>query len=420
MLRLFTDIIKEVPEQTEQRTRDLSFVSPLLDEGYLPVVEAYENQTLTEKPLLLYLPGFDGTWLAPFIQFPELSTTFDVRCLTIPMTDRSTFEELKTDVIDFILDQLKVSPAEVSEKEAVLKGSQSDSNGVNVLASFFQSSAGPSGGSKRRPKLSNRPVYIAGESFGGMLTLDVALSLTQELKLVNLKGLVLINPATCYDRSRLASEGPSVARLPEFLYPLGVIRLLPLFADEYSLPQLLLILQSKALPSVIDTAAREAYMGRVAFSLPQKLKFMPRGTLRWRLEEWLETGCARMYPKRLEKLAKMRMLIVAGEKDLTLPSIAEADRLSSIFPKSQVHVVDGAGHASTCGSRVDLAALIRNCFSELRRGGGRTAMKPTASQQKGTVDFGMEPRYDNSQRGGLSPLLYWSKELYRKPPRNAV
>jgi hypothetical protein len=42
-------------------------------------------------------------------------------------------------------------------------------------------------------------------------------------------------------------------------------------------------------------------------------------------------------------------------------------------------------------------------------------MKPTAAQGKGAY-FGMESRY-NGKEEGLSPLLYWSKMLYRKPPR---
>jgi hypothetical protein len=62
--------------------RDVRFISPLLEYGYLPAVEEHENNTLSQKPLLLYLPGFDGTFLSPFLQFPELHTIFDVRCMT--------------------------------------------------------------------------------------------------------------------------------------------------------------------------------------------------------------------------------------------------------------------------------------------------------------------------------------------------
>jgi len=259
----------------------------------------------------------------------------------------------------------------------------------------------------------------------------------------------LVNAATCFDRSKLALEGPGIAKVPMLLYPLALTRLLPLFTDEYSLPQLLLILQSKALPSVIDSEAREAYMGRIAFSLPQKLKFMPQKTLAWRLTEWLEVGCSLVDSTKLDRFQKfpnLPVLIVAGEKDKTLPSIAEAERLCSILPNSIIHVVEGAGHASTCGSRVDLTALMRNCFPELLqpKNSGRpsldwmmrlrgvnanndsttknegentsdrrrTAMKPAAANGE-NVYFGLEPRY-NGKEEGLSPLLYWSQKLYKR------
>jgi pimeloyl-ACP methyl ester carboxylesterase len=230
--------------------------------------------------------------------------------------------------------------------------------------------------------------------------------------------MALINAATCYDRSKLATEGPAVAQLHPLVYPAGLLKLLPLLTDEYSLDQLLLILQAEALPSIIDDEIREAYLGRVAISLPSVLKFMPQETLRWRLSEWLETGCRVSRLSDFRQYQSFQTLIVAGERDGVLPSIDEAERLACAFPKAVVHVVDGAGHASTCGSRVDLAALFRSHFRELgrprrqRSSSPRTAMKEAASAGKGKY-FGMEPRYDG-QTIGLSPLTYWSRKYYRK------
>jgi hypothetical protein len=200
--------------------------------------------------------------------------------------------------------------------------------------------------------------------------------------------------------------------------------LLPLFTDEYSFKQLLLLLQAKGLPSVIDTPAREAYMGRVAFSLPRKLEYMPQGTLQWRLTEWLEVGCAKMESKLQDfsEFPSFRTLVIAGEKDMTLPSIAEAERLANLLPNCQVHVVEGAGHASTCGSRMDMAAVLRSRFTELQKQKSkdksnkreekkRTTMKPVAAEGKGAY-LGIEPRYDGATIG-LNPILYWSKDYYR-------
>lgn len=45
-------------------------------------------------PMMFYMPGIDGTGLAAYRQFPRLTRAFDLRCLIIPRTDRSTFDEL--------------------------------------------------------------------------------------------------------------------------------------------------------------------------------------------------------------------------------------------------------------------------------------------------------------------------------------
>ena len=363
----------------------VNFVSPLLESGYPPaVVEAEQCRDLgisNPKPLLLYLPGFDGTLVAPFLQFPELGTVFEVRGMQVPMDDRSTFQQLR----DIVTEHL------ASEEP-------------------------------------DRPVYIMGESFGGLLTCEVALQLLQS-KATNLCGIVLVNPATCYLRSKLAELGPTVAALPDWRYPIGVASLLPLFVDQFGFSQLLLILSSEALPSVIDTPAREAYMGRTAFSLPTKLKFMPKGTLRWRLEEWLTKGNTRINGREDEMkrvLSSVPVLVLAGEEDRTLPAVDEAQRLQGILSDCTVHCVDGAGHAGTCGSRVDITALMRNHFPLLRRekevlskfviaeaDNGRMEMKEEAASGKGKY-FGMTARYDGSVGLGLSPLKYWSQELFRR------
>ena len=239
-----------VPPRRHDRCRNIRFLSPLLEYDYRPAVDEYHETngalSLRSKPLLLYLPGFDGSFLSIFLQFPELGTIFDVRCLTVATDDRSTFDELRDDVIRYL------------------------------------------GKHHHQPdRRRRRPVYLAGESFGGLLACEVANALLQDPERekdedtgrIDLKGLTLINPATSFDRSILAVEGPKAGELSPWWYPLGLLKLLPLFTDEFSGEQLLLILQAKALPSVIDNATREAYMGRVALSLPFVIPFMAQETL---------------------------------------------------------------------------------------------------------------------------------------------
>jgi len=366
----------------------VSFSCPLVEAGYPPAVaELTESESESKsksksksmKPLLLYLPGFDGTLVAPFLQFPELGTEFDVRGMTVAMEDRSTLIQLRDYVLDYIY-------SAVDCQHDIIGGE-------------------------------GRPIYIMGESFGGILALEVAIAILNTNININLQGLVLINPATSYNQSQLAINAPPLTKIPTLLYPIALLTLLPLFTDSYALPQLLLMLQSKALPSIIDTPQREAYMGRTAFSLPYKLKFMPQSTLQWRLHEWLTIGCESInqqiqtiHPS--DPFHNLPILLVVGQNDRTLPSVSEAQRLATILPNVRVEVVPGAGHASTSGTRVDLTALMRRRFPRLGVRGGRTRMKEVAATGEGDY-FGMEPRYDGALFG-LSPLVYWAEENYRR------
>jgi hypothetical protein len=62
---------------------------------FSPVVPKPPGATPAEElPLMYYMPGIDGNGLAAYMQFPRLTRAFDLRCLIIPRTDRSSFEEL--------------------------------------------------------------------------------------------------------------------------------------------------------------------------------------------------------------------------------------------------------------------------------------------------------------------------------------
>jgi len=392
---------------------NVKFLAPLLEAGYPPAVAEFKTNRLRDKPLLVYLPGFDGSLLAPFLQFPELGTEFDVKGMTIKMDDRSSLDDLKDLVIRFIDEETKLSDDDGESNELQLGDDKNSNKKKEGVFSFLPNMA------TRKKSQSKRTVFLMGESFGGILALETSL-LIQKLnkerspsQRINLQHITLINPATCYNESNLAKEGPPLTKISPFLYPFQLMTLLPLFTDDYALPQLILSLQSKALPSIIDNPQRESYMGRTAFSLPTTLEFMPQKTLKWRLEEWLTKGSTALSQREQEiRKLDVPVLIVAGEFDKTLPSVAEASRLSRLFRKSFVHIVDGAGHACTSGSRVDLAALIRgSCPDYNFPSSGRTEMKEEARKNSG-IYYGMEKRYDNASLG-MMPTLYWSKENYQ-------
>jgi hypothetical protein len=63
---------------------------------------------------MYYMPGIDGSGLAAYRQFPRLTRAFDLRCLIIPRTDRSSFEEL--------VDTVAVSSSSSGVRHACLVG----------------------------------------------------------------------------------------------------------------------------------------------------------------------------------------------------------------------------------------------------------------------------------------------------------
>lgn len=177
----------------------MRFRAPLVDDGYASEARG--------DALLVYLPGFDGSNLAPFLQWPALGDAgFDVRCGSVDPSDRSEFDELVPTVTDYL-----------------------------------------------RAEAKSRPIFLVGESFGGILATAAA------TRGARVDGLVLVNPATCYPRSALAARGPGVAALPSWLYPFGLLSLLPLFVDKHSARSLLEIVLSRRLPAVIDEPRKEAY-----------------------------------------------------------------------------------------------------------------------------------------------------------------
>lgn len=141
-----------------------------------------------DLPLLIFLPGLDGTGLLLRSQIPHLSKTFDICCLSIPHDDISSWEGLATETIAAI--------------------------------------------ARVRGKLT-RPVYLCGESFGGCLALQVALKAPQIWE-----RLILINPASCFPQQPLVNLSPYLTRLlPKNIYPLSSLWLLPfLGALERMLP----------------------------------------------------------------------------------------------------------------------------------------------------------------------------------------
>jgi pimeloyl-ACP methyl ester carboxylesterase len=133
-------------------------------------------------PLFIFLPGMDGTGQLLRSQQSQLSTTFDIRCLTIPPNDLSSWERLVERTVTLIEMEREAEP--------------------------------------------RRPVYLCGESFGGCLALKVAFTAPELLD-----KLILVNSASSFWQQPLVKWGSYLTQwLPSHLYPLSVTGLLPFLA----------------------------------------------------------------------------------------------------------------------------------------------------------------------------------------------
>ena len=140
-----------------------------------------------EYPLLVYLPGMDGTGQLLRSQTAGLETGFDVRCLALPRKDLNTWDVLAKSVLELIQAELE--------------------------------------------KNSQRPVYLCGESFGGCLAMKVAIQVPDLFK-----RIILINPASSFRlRPWLNWASQLTYLVPSELYDVGALGLLPFLA---SLPRI--------------------------------------------------------------------------------------------------------------------------------------------------------------------------------------
>lgn len=136
-----------------------------------------------EYPLLVYLPGMDGTGQLLRAQTAGLEASFDVRCLAIPREDLTNWDDLTKNVLDLIDAELE--------------------------------------------KSSHRPVYLCGESFGGCLAIKVAIASPQLFK-----RIILINSASAFNLRPWLNWTSQLANIiPEYLYDVAALALLPFLAS---------------------------------------------------------------------------------------------------------------------------------------------------------------------------------------------
>ncbi|GMH38045.1 hypothetical protein BSKO_05929 [Bryopsis sp. KO-2023] len=263
------------------------------------------NIKTSELPVMLYLPGEDGTGLAASRQFPSLVQGFDFEALTIPAADRTDFDGL-----------------------------------VQIVKEYLKNSL--------HPRAEGRPLYLLGESFGGLLALVVAAECKDLVDRV-----VLVNPATSYKDSFLPVIAPLLPQLPNEVYSLLPFAIAPIVGNPI---QLLLRNVDLIAPTEVVVEQFIKTAGQMFGTLDFLGDLFDRDLLQWRLT-LMQQGVERFDKIILD--VQQRCLVVVGEGDWLLPSAKEAERLQKSLPRARTVVLPQRSHVLLQEAGVDLIEIMK-------------------------------------------------------------
>lgn len=184
-----------------------------------------------------------------------------------------------------------------------------------------------------------QPMLLIGESFGGLLAAYIASRFPQ---LVD--KLVLVNPATSYDRTLWRSTVPIITKTGPLFPAIGVSALVATSLDKRQIKEIGKNIIAKAR----NTDSKSNMMDEIAkelspiMNLPNVLK---AETLAWRAREWLDVGT--FVTKDGINRVNSSTLILIGEEDRLLPSKGEGNRLKRLLTNAKVKVMNypTRGHA---------------------------------------------------------------------------
>ncbi|KAK1419221.1 hypothetical protein QVD17_28383 [Tagetes erecta] len=261
------------------------------------------RKPMKDSPVLMYLPGIDGTGAGLVVHEKALGKIFSVQCLHIPVSDRSSLEGLLQIVEKSVMSEHTLSP--------------------------------------------NKPIYLFGESFGGALALAVA-ARNPTIDLV----LILANPATSYERSPLLFLPSLVENLSEEHYGMLPYIMSPLACDYIKMAMVKCYGRNhlESLCQLLAGFSKDLSLISVA---PQML---PKDTFSWRLK--LVKSAAAYANSRLHAITS-RVLVLASGRDNVLPSKSEAQRLFRLLKHCDIRVFEENGHSILLESGVSVLTAIR-------------------------------------------------------------
>ncbi|GMN25296.1 hypothetical protein TIFTF001_000884 [Ficus carica] len=281
------------------------------------------GRPLKDSPILLFLPGMDGTGMGLILHHKALGKFFEVRCLHIPVHDRTPFEGL----VKFIEETVRLEHA-----------------------------SNP-----------NKPIYLVGDSFGGCLSLAVA-ARNPTIDLV----LILVNPATSFGRSQLQPFFPILEAMPDVLhatvpYLLSYVMEPALavcgFPESCDPTKMALVDVESKLPPLQRLEKMSQNLTALLPYLSSLADIIPRGTLLWRLK--LLKSAAASANSRLHAV-KAEVLVLASGKDNMVPSRDEADRLNKSLKNCTVRHFKDNGHTFLLEDGISLMTIIKGT-SKYRR-----------------------------------------------------
>ncbi|KAK0588553.1 hypothetical protein LWI29_002521 [Acer saccharum] len=199
----------------------------------------------------------------------------------------------------------------------------------------------------------SRPIYIVGESLGACIALAAA-SCNPDVDL----SLILVNPATSFSKSILQPLLPLLEVMSDqatsSVFANGRSLEVEARIPFYSKDSMVKVLSLQQIVGDIsqDFIASSFYLSVVTDILPEE-------TLIWKLQ-MLET--ASMFVNSRLNTVEAQTLILSSGRDQLLPSQEEGVRLCHTLPKCEIRSISDSGHFLFLEDGIDLVSIIKGTY----------------------------------------------------------